>query len=150
MLVKFNPHSKTLFLPSSGFRIAPTPTTLSKLFAATTVGASLRHVSQLGAQNQKRTSWPNLFPFCERLSVDSSPSSQSSRPSTVSPSVVTAMKSSSGGTTISTMVVVVSTRGTVVEEEEDLAEVIESFGIGFEQPKITRDRPNVKQKPRTE
>ena len=48
------------------------------------------------------------------------------------------------------MVVVVSTRGTVVEEEEDLAEVIESFGIGFEQPKITRDRPNVKQKPRTE
>jgi len=54
IFTKLRPHSTTLFLESSGLSIlAATPTTFTELFASTTVGASLRQVSQFGAQNQK-------------------------------------------------------------------------------------------------
>ncbi len=108
IFVKSRPHSKTLLCPSLESKIAPTPTTFTELFAATTVGASLRQVVQFGAQNHKSMSWPDPFSDSIELSPDPEVSvfSQRSEPLTSSPSVVRARKSNSEGISISITVVV--------------------------------------------
>ena len=108
IFVKSRPHSETLLCPSSESRIAPTPTTFTELFATTTVGASLRHVVQFGAQNHKRMSCPKPFSDSDKSPVEPElfGFNQRSEPLTRSPSVVRATKSNSEGISISTTVVV--------------------------------------------
>ena len=144
IFVKSRPHSETLLCPSSELSIAPTPTTFTELFAATTVGASLRHVVQFGAQNHKRMSCPKPFSDSEKLSVEleSLRFNQRSEPLTRSPSVVKATKSNSEGISISTTVVVEGI--SVTTGMLEVVGVPDSPTIELEQLEMSIESPNIK------
>ena len=144
IFVKSSPHSETLLCPSSELSIAPTPTTFTELFAATTVGASLRHVVQFGDQNHKRMSCPKPFSDSEKLSVEleSLRFNQRSEPSIRSPSVVRATKSNSEGISISATVVVEGI--SVTTGMLEVVGVPDSPTIELEQLEMSIESPNIK------